>query len=355
MKNIHYISLIRNGAGFTNQIFILITGILITLLSKKNIIIIDGFCCDYKTLKSKPISDIFDLEKINNFLFNKYKIKLYDKNKINFKIKSVYYGTNDIKIDITNEIINNFYTDNKFLIRKNVIFNNIKYDPLYGIRKNVYITYNLGDNIDITEIFDENLNNDIIFDLSNQYYDNTFNFINSINKLFFEDILANIYYNKYYLNIANNYIKPIINNSINILHLRLENDAINHWSKINNMDINIFSEIIHNKYIYLIKKYINKDSENIILSYSENNAVIDYLKHNKYNYTFNTKNKEGREINALIDLLISFNCNNIFIGNFNLKTLTGSTFSYYINTKLSNNIKKILIDLDNITSEEQIY
>lgn len=355
MKNIYYLSLIRDGAGLTNQIFILVTGILKTLIMKKNIIIINGFSCDYKTLKYKSISDIFDLEKINYFLFNKYRIILYDKNKINFKIKSVYYGTSNVKIDITNEIINNFYTDNKLLIKKNIIFNNLKYDPLINVKKNIYITYNLGDNIDITEIYDEYLNDDIIFDLSNQYYDNSFGYINSINKIIFEDILTNIHYNNYYLDIVDNYIKPIMNNNINILHLRLENDAINHWSKINNIDINIFSEIIHNKYIYLIKKYINKDSENIILSYSQNNAVIDYLKNNKYNYKFIEKNNEGREINALVDLLISFKCNNIFIGNFNLKKLSGSTFSYYISIKLSNNIKKILIDLDNITDDEHIY
>jgi hypothetical protein len=83
--------------------------------------------------------------------------------------------------------------------------------------------------------------------------------------------------------------------------------------------------------------------------------VIDFLIENNYNYKSSEKTFEYRDNNAIIDLLISKNCNNIFIGNFNLKNLNGSTFSYYIAKLLKNNIKKICVDLDHIYEDEHIY
>ena len=63
----------------------------------------------------------------------------------------------------------------------------------------------------------------------------------------------------------------------------------------------------------------------------------------------------GREHEAIIDMLCAKQCNNIFIGNFNMKKLNGSTFSFLIIQNLNDNINKILIDLDRITEPEFYY
>ena len=61
-----------------------------------------------------------------------------------------------------------------------------------------------------------------------------------------------------------------------------------------------------------------------------------------------------REKNAIIDLLISTYCNNIFIGNFNVKNNNGSVFSYYIWKKNKHNVSNIYIDLDHIYDKEVV-
>ena len=59
----------------------------------------------------------------------------------------------------------------------------------------------------------------------------------------------------------------------------------------------------------------------------------------------------GREINALIDLMLSHYCNKTFIGGFDKKTAQGSTFSYYIYNLLKNkNINSVILNIENINS-----
>lgn len=61
------------------------------------------------------------------------------------------------------------------------------------------------------------------------------------------------------------------------------------------------------------------------------------------------KQYQYRELNAIVDFIISKQCNNIFIGNFNLNGNNGSTFSFYIYKSLeSNNIIYKYIDLDRL-------
>jgi hypothetical protein len=111
-----------------------------------------------------------------------------------------------------------------------------------------------------------------------------------------------------------------------------------------------FQNYIEQKYINIIKKYINKKDITVLLTYSTNNNVIHYLKKNEYTYYISPKIEQwGREINAIKDTSIIGLCNNIFIGNFNLKHLNGSSLSYYLINKLNPNVKYITLDLDRIT------
>ena len=99
---------------------------------------------------------------------------------------------------------------------------------------------------------------------------------------------------------------------------------------------------------------MSETDENIIVSSSLSNGVIDFLNQNNYNYKFIDKFFDDREKNAIVDLLVSKCCNNIFIGNFNIKNRNGSTFSYYIWKCINENVTKIYIDLDKIYDMEVI-
>jgi hypothetical protein len=350
----YFCKIFEKGSGLTNQIFSLITSIIIAYKNNHKVVVIDYFLDDYSLDNYTPITQIFDIEQINIFLKNTYDIIIIDKYNIDFELYDVLYGNKSIKIDITNHILKKFYKNNILFINKNTILNDICGDPCPNVIKQLFICYKINNYI-INEVYNEHLKEDISFDYINSEYINTFNWINSHNIKMFEDILVNLKYNVNFIEKSNLIINNMINYKyINVIHLRIEDDAIKHWSKMNNMDQNTFKIILENKYINLIKTYINKDDLTIILSQSLSNNIINFLSDNDYNYTINEKFFNDREKNAIIDLLVSQQCNNIFIGNFNFKHLNGSTFSYYI-SKLLNNVKKIAIDLDRIIDEYYIY
>jgi len=266
----------NNGCGFTNQIFSLITGIIIAHKEHYKIIIIDTFLNDFSdqtSINVSKISDVINIVKLNSFLIENYQISIFDK-----------YSCGDLSI------------------------------------------------------------------LENGNH--TFGWITDNNKEMFEHILTNIEYHQTFIDYSLNETNGINDKFLNIVHLRIEDDAITHWSKMNNMTSGEFKLTLETLYIILIKKHINKNDLTVILTHSSDNNVIQFLKENGYNYKTTQKHFEGREQNAIVDLLVGKRCNNVFIGNFNFEKNSGSTFSYYISKLIDSseniNIKNIHIDLDNI-------
>jgi len=109
-----------------------------------------------------------------------------------------------------------------------------------------------------------------------------------------------------------------------------------------------FKMTIENRYIELIERNIDIKDTTIILSSSFDNRVVDFLNENGYNYLTSKNNFKYRELNAIVDTIVSKKCNNILIGNFNMNKLNGSTFSYYIKQTLENDIKYKYVDLDRV-------
>jgi hypothetical protein len=159
------------------------------------------------------------------------------------------------------------------------------------------------------------------------------------------EIYKNLCFNNKFIILSNSFIHTLNimdNDNVNIIHLRIEPDGLDHWSKMNNCNIPEFKLKLINRYIELIDRLINKTDKTIILSYDSNNEIIDYLKNNGYNYYYHEKNKnDNREENAIIDLLNSKYCNNVFIG------VGGSTFSETISKMI--NFKCIeFFDINNL-------
>ena len=348
----YYLGIGNTGAGFTNQIFSLIGGIRYAYTLGQKIIIVDHFLNDINNISYSPISDIINIKKINEFLYTNYGLIIVDKYNTNFDILTVHYGTNETNYDITEYIKTKYYNKN-LCIDKNCRFNDIKGDPCPGIVKHIILKYTISD-YTIEETYNEYLNSNIEINFDGTYYFGI-GLINSAHDNMFDNILKIITFNSDFIIKSDLILKEInINKKINIIHLRLEDDGLLHWSKQNDMTINNFKSHLEEKYINLIKKYISNADENIILSSSLSNGVIDFLNNNNYNYRFIDKCFKDREKNAIIDLLVSKCCNNIFIGNFNMKNLNGSVFSYYIWKYMTDAVTKIYIDLDNIYDDEVV-
>jgi len=342
--------------GLTNQIFMLVNSIIKAYENGEKVVVLDYFLNDISKKNYTQCSDIFDIPKINNYLFSKYNVLIFDKYDAKFELLNVKYGTNEIKIDITQHIKEKFFNNNVLYINKNTELNELAGDPVYNEPKKLFVYYKI-QNYEIEEIYDEYLENDICFDILNATYNLNHLCVNKNNEMF-NDILTNIHYNSYYLEKSQKIFDHIfedidltLQNKINVVHLRIEDDAIDHWSQVNKMNKLEFKNILEHKYISYIEKFIDKDEQTIILSGNSTNNVIQFLTENNYNYLLPTKIFNEREKNAIIDLLISKYCNNIFIGNYNFINKSGSTFSYYVSKIINNDNNNIFIDLDDINSD----
>lgn len=327
--------------------------------NKKQIIIIDNFNKDYHNNIFCSIDEILDIDSINNY-FKNYNIILIPANKIDFEIIKIEYGILGLNLfDITQKIKERYLVNGKYLSIPNYTqFNELKGDPLPLTAKDIYIYYKINGNIYMNTYFESRCN-EISINLENEtlseFYLNTISAESKTNINLYNNILSNLkFLDKFY--IYSNNIKNSISNytKYSCIHLRNEDDSIHFWCMINNMDIFNFKQKLEDKYMFLIDKYLKPSNDEIIIilsSLETNNNVVDYLHKNNYNYLFLPKDLY-REINAINDLLISKICNNIYIGNYNPNTFTGSTFSYIVSNNMNKNVRKVLIDLDQIDEPE---
>jgi hypothetical protein len=374
--NIDFVLVGKTKNGLTNQLYSIVNAIVDKIVSKNNnpyifdILFLSSFCKDALQNQSDifcPIKEILDLDYMNNYL-KQYNILLISQEDIQFEVIKIEYGLRNISvIDVTELLKPYCIKDKHFTINTNLELNTICGDPLPNTKKVVYIKYKVNRfvfHIEIDEFCGKVKKNvDIDFNNIDNKYNSTY--INTLtqqaknNQHLVKEILNNIAFTDFLNNTTTSVVETIKNSysTINVLHMRNEDDAIEFFSRINNMDHNIFKNKLIDKYVSLIQKHIvaKENSVIIILSANPTGPVIDYLIENKYNYYIMDKTIfNHREINAIIDLSIGKACNDVFIGNYNPHTLYGSTFSHLLSCIISNSCKKVTIDLDNINDPEYI-
>ena len=333
MPRIYFTQVSNKNSGITNQIFTLVHAILIAMSQDKHTVVVDSFQRDFDNPNHRiNLSELFDIKETNKFL-EKYNINLYCSSHFNYKLNAIFYGYGNNVIDITNKT--NYISKGSY--------NKIAGDPCPGIPKELFINYEINGQ-EYSDLYKENHPFDIWVN-GIPSYEYFFKWIPKDNRVLFEDILKNLKF-KTIIDSQPFLQEKIVNKGINVVHLRLEDDAIHHWSKQNNMNKTDFKTLLEDKYIDLICKYINPLQKTIIVG-CKNNKIIDFLKTFNYDYVIYNKNYNGREINAIFDLIQASQCNETLISNFNNENLNGSTFSYYISL-LSNPKKIISIDLDNL-------
>lgn len=352
MEDFEFIKVGTIGCGLTNQLGFIASGITYGKINRKRFIVLDNFNTQYNRISPKPINKILDLDHLNKILLP-FNLHVIDINEISVEIISVRYGTFSDIIDITDEVKEKYIKNGVLIIPKNANINLLKGDPKPNVEKKIFIKYSVN-HITSTCLYNEHRDQDISFDLSKLVPSNDLSWIATYDIEFYNMILTNIKFCPEFNALADN-IKINSTTQINLIHIRDDNDAINFWGCNNKVPIFEFKEILTQKYIALIDKYINKHDLLIVLTSNLESNVVKYLSHNKYNYIITDKfYPNDRELNAIIDLLICKKCNNIFIGNINPNNFHGSRFSYLIWKHMSNNVTNILIDLDSIYMPEYI-
>ena len=208
-------------SGLCNQLYRILAAIQFASNNNIPIVCIDKF---YKQINSDVlnaycnISEVINMEKFNELVFNNYGVVLVDINHFNFKIKKISYGIDELNIDVTNEIVYNFFKNNRLEISKDYNFNylykiiqKISNQNKQSKQNNLFLMIILevnGMNIKIKEnIINNTLEDNIIIDFSTiefipyGSYDQNQKFV---------DIMRNIPFADNILNKASDYINKVI-------------------------------------------------------------------------------------------------------------------------------------------------
>jgi hypothetical protein len=360
--------------GLCNQLYNIANVLTMSVVQRGNkVVILDDFITDINTLEVKPSCYVLDIDKCNTIL-KPYKITMIYKNNITMKLEKVEYGLRHIQVeDITEKVKNHFWKNNHLFIPQGTSLNDyVEKDPCPMKCKQLYVYYSLN-GVLLQRIFHErNLVHLNPVEIKHCNYDfKACSYVHGPNEpwltrinrddsreltIIFDSFLSKLHFDKYYYDKATAFYHSLGEfNRINLIHLRNEDDAIAHWSKLNNMSENDYREKYETHVLESVGQYIDKTDHTVILtSFVENNPVIEKLKEEGYKIFCRNNEPIGREMNAIIDFLFGRFCNGIFIGNCNTETWQGSTFSYAIYNQLDSGIKSIFINMDDISQKHAI-
>lgn len=341
----------QKSSGLCNQLYNIVQTAVFAIKNNYRIIILDKFLKEINSDNYCPINDVIDISKTNVFL-RKYNIALVDGFHCKLYIDSVIYGNDKVNLDVTDFANIKFKNNNDFIIEKSSDMNKIfgYYSDSDSSKKSptLFIHYRLND-ISFFSFFTTNngvLNEKIELCFNNIVY-NPFHpkgtplpVIND-GSYEFNDILSNICFQNTLIQDAVFYRDQTfglnLDNSkkINVIHIRLEDDAIEHWGKeYLYEDLQLYKNKIENMYISSILEKIQKDEITILLSFDYNNRVVEYMKNNHYNILIPPKMNNYRELSAINDMIIAEKCNNVFIGVYE------SSFAFTVLKRIQINIKK---------------
>jgi hypothetical protein len=352
-------------SGFGNQIYTIAQSVQQCIESVDNpydLILFTSFLKEINSNEYCNLSDVVDINETNNTLKNITNIQIEDFNFENLSILKATIGINNFLLDITPSITDFLNEDNTFFLPSTYnfaafcdslvkeIFNKY-YVSLDKKTFKLTIAYKINNTIvnkqyDIVNCFlKESLEIDI-----KKHQQNIINICTMHNDNFYY-VKENIVFNKHFSYEVDEFIRGHIesNKKINCIHLRLEDDAIEHWSKENHIDKLIYKRIVENKYLREIQKHIKKEELTLILSHNYDNNVMKYLEENKYNYLTTPSWSTYRDISAIYDCIVGERCNNIYI------CVWESSFSYLLGYRINKNKNLqnfVTIFYNNISNDE---
>jgi hypothetical protein len=343
------------GTGLCNQLFFIISAIIIAHQKKMGIVCFDNFLLEPMTDKKLCVGKVIDLEQLNQSC-QKYNVSLCEKNDMVFKLCQVLFGNEENYLDITEIIKEKFVSNNQLLIPAGTILNDLAGDPCPGVLKTLRIEF-LFNGKKYIEIHPEYLWNsiDIAYFHSFQNWHDVD--INTHDPKMFNEILQHIQFHPKYQIYIDNVLKIPSDKKINVIHIRLENDMTGHMAKENKMDLETYRSSLESVYIQGIQQYFSKEDLILVLSFDFDNKVVEYLKKEGYSYFTTPKNFfNGREQHAIVDLLIGEMCTGTFIGNWNHSRNVGSTYSYVLGKRIKDpNAKQVYVDMYDISSKPKEF
>jgi hypothetical protein len=301
--------IVQPRIGLCNQLQSIVKTLLLGIKYVRNVYI-DGFQIDLDSNRIDNINEVLDIDRMNNF-FKECNLSVRINKKIDskvisniekYKMADIDYNTIPLELFINDKIENNLH--------KNVIFVG---NPV---------------SLSLESSFDIDSNN-----FSSLYY----------------LLITNIFFKKKFYDIKD-YLKEQLNlTNFTCVHLRIEDDALSHFSNCYNLTIDKYNEILLDFYLDKINKTDNKIYIcSGILDYSNKINLKFYNELTKKNKNICDKRyilipnyiKKNRELIAIIDLLMALDSNS-FIGCW-ISSFSQIINAYFINKSKSTELFKCL-------------
>lgn len=150
--------------------------------------------------------------------------------------------------------------------------------------------------------------------------------------------------------------RPLIMSSnrkwTSIVHLRMEQDFIEHRSAHLKIPIDILTERLTKCYMHAIDKYIDPNLSSVIVLMSEvkDNPVVKWMLRTGYRVSATQKRDQQREIDAVYDMVLaSRHCDHVFIGMCNHDwDMNSSFYSFILSCRMRESVRKVFINLNDI-------
>jgi Capsular polysaccharide synthesis protein len=351
----HVVSMEYQGTGLCNQLIMIIHAILEARNRGNRSLIMSNFRTEIdESNHNVPLGSIFDLDQMNRTIVAP-RFKPIEDCRIEFK--SATYGINKKRVPLPS---------NRLPIFCNHNINHILSDPVYGIAKNVELNFEV-DGIPYIKTIQEHNSH-----LREPVHGNRTDLEKTYSKLYWYDTISErefiniargLRFSPKFYRIADEYLTDL-NQELNVVHLRVEDDAIDHWFKFTtNQTVRTkeeFKDRICQMYIKYIYAMIPRNQTILILSHSSQNEVIDAIKDDYHLIFIDAKDRireefgtVGRELEAIVDYIAGQKCSNIFIGCHSLRNKEGSTFSWFLHHTMQNKMS-VLFDLENIDTPVEI-
>ena len=339
------------GAGFTNQLNSLVNELIDAINHHRPAIILGKFRINYNTETTVPLSEVIDLDHLQELTGNK--VRIYQHQDVELKFLRAYYGTYADGIEVTELVAKHFWRANTLRFPAGLNLNAILTDPIPGQVKTLYLKFAIGDTVVDVEHF-EHTTTAVAYGIT--AVPARFNRPNLAHEDAYNHILKNIKFHPSLHNKAESIINGLtLTPKVNLIHLRNDLDALPFWGGINGMTPADFEVALNYCYISLIKQYFDISDEILVLTATPDNVVCKYLEENGYTYHHSDYKIEGqREVNAIVDLLMSSACTGTFIGNLNPVTKRGSTFDNPVWKRLQGGVQCVFIDLDHVQEPPQV-
>lgn len=336
-----------------NEINSLVNAIIIAHQERRRVVLCEDFGKDYSKALSCPLGEVIDLEHLDT-LTAPLDVVVYDTT-VTIAVVRAIYGTYQQYVDVTEDVRARFAKNGYLHIPAGFDLNRIKGDPHHGKVKQLFVTYEVA-GTPYRCVYSEHSQEEIRLGWGQLYRDVVINSVNELEIDLYHQLIRDLRFTAPYYEYAQRFVDTLDSNRpLSVIHVRNEDDAIKFWSNINHMTPTDFEEALTAKYVGLIRTYVNIDDNLVVLTSRTSSPVIAFLEASGYHYRIGQKDLvEGRECNAIVDLLIGQHCTATFIGSVNPHNRHGSTFSYMLWKRMADTVQSVLIDLDEIHHPEYL-